>query len=261
MLRPRGIALAMGTGCVAAALVVSVLASRADQQRSQTLDTQLRATAGQGVTVAEEAFERDRTISLALSHDTALNTFAQDRRPLAVKMADRKGAIVGVQAVLASLDLLLPGAVTNAGFALGQGAVVASYSQGAFLPSGQLANVGGTTFFRGALLAGSNTVYRSDIATDSAGQEVITYATEVTDWGVPEGVVYFSVSLSSLRNLLQPLSSGGIRQHAGRLRDRHGRRPQGRLAQPHVACRYEWDRHPDREAPGLRGARQLGVPA
>jgi methyl-accepting chemotaxis protein len=211
MLSLRGIALTMGTGCVAAALVVGVLATRAEQQRSQTLDTQLRATASEGMTISDQAFERDRTISLVLSHDTALGAFAQDRRPMAVKLSDHNGAIVGVQAVLASLDLLLPGAVTNAGFALSQGAVVASYSRGSFLRPEQLTSVGGEAFFRGALVAGSDTVYRSGITTDTAGQPVITYATEVSDWGVPQGVVYFSVSLSSLRDLLQPLSSPGTR--------------------------------------------------
>ena len=211
MLSLRATALTIGTGCVTAALVVSVLTSRADQQRSQTLDTQLRATAGEAVTIADQAFERDRTISLVLSHDTALTAFAESPRPMASKLADRTGAIVGVHAVLASLDLLLPGAVTNAGFALSQGPMVASYSKGAFLPPQGLTDVQGTAFFRGALAAGSDTVYRSDIATDSAGRAVIIYATEVADWGVPQGVVYFSVSVSSLHELLQPLASAGNR--------------------------------------------------
>lgn len=207
----RGTAWAVGSGCVAAALVLGVLATRADQQRRQTLDTQLKAAASQGVTISDQAFERDRTISLVLSHDTALDAFALDGRPLAVRLADHNGAIVGVHAILASLDLLLPGAVSDAGYALTRGAVVADYSRGAFVSSRGLGSVAGAAFFQGALLAGADTVYRSGISTDGSGQPMITYATEVSDWGAAQGVVYFSVSLTSLRALLQPLATAGTR--------------------------------------------------
>jgi methyl-accepting chemotaxis protein len=209
MPRVRGIALTLGAGCVAAALVVGVLTNRADQQHSQTLDTQLRATAAEGVTVSAQAFERDRTINLVLSQDTALTAFAEDRRPLAAKMADRSGAITGVHSVLASLDLLLPGAVTSAGFALSNGQAVAGYTRGRFLVPHELTNVGKQAFFSGALLLGQDTVFRSDITTGTDGLPIITYATEVADWGIVQGVMYFSVSVSSLHDLLQPLSSAG----------------------------------------------------
>jgi len=207
----RGTAWTLGTSCVAAAVVLGVLATRADQQRIQTLDTELRSATSQGVTISDQAFERDRTISLVLSHDTALDAFVLDHRPLSTKLADPTGAIVGVHAVLASLDLLLPGVVTNAGYALAHGSVVADYSRGAFAAPSSLANVASADYIQGALTSGSDTVYRSGITTDSSGQPVITYATEVSDWGVPQGVVFFSVSVASLRDLLKPLATAGTR--------------------------------------------------
>ena len=211
MARLRGTAVTLGSCAVVAGLVVALLTSRADQQQRESLDTRLSATASEARTVAAQTFEQDRTIALVMSQDTALSSFSEDPRPLAARLADTAGPVVGVHAVLSSLDLLLQGAVTSSGFALENGDLAGLHTHGRFLQGAELGNVRKQPFFRGALLLGSDTVYRSDVQRDADGNRVIEYATEIYSQGVVQGVVFFTVSVASLKDVLTPVATPGTR--------------------------------------------------
>ncbi len=211
MPRLQGAALTLGGATIVGALVLGLLTSRADQQQRDTLDTTLQASAAEGRTTVAQAFEQDRTLALVMATDTAFTAFAEDPRPMSVKLVDTSGPLGGVQAVLSSMDALLPGAVTSAGFALADGRGVSTYTHGLFYSPEQLKSMSKDAAFRGAEQLGSSSAFRGGVTKDVDGTPVMTFAAEVYTHETVEGVLYFSVRLASLKDALTPLSSAQTR--------------------------------------------------
>jgi methyl-accepting chemotaxis protein len=207
-------ALVAGVGLISAAVAMGVLGSRASQARSDTIDGQLNVAARQVGTSLTQTFERVRTIDLMLANQPSFAAFVADPRPPAVKLRDSTGNIKDIDTSLRFLDELLAGQLDSAGFADIHGNEIARFAEGRLALIGSLGNIKTEPFFTAPLLMGPDAVYRTDpFLTDTTNNWVVAHSTLVTNNGSGTGVVYFSITMDSLRTAML-----GAAQHGEVLR-------------------------------------------
>jgi diguanylate cyclase (GGDEF)-like protein len=206
-------AIVAGVSLVTAAVAMGVINSRASQSLARTRDGQLTAVARQESTSLTQALEQVRTIDLMMAHQPAFANFITDPRPHALKL-HAGGNIQQIDDSLRFLSQLLPGQLDSAGFADIHGVEVARYSQGVTALSDSLGSVKHKPYFTAPLLEGRGAVYRTDpFQSDVSQSWVLGYSTLVSGNGVGAGVVYFTITLDSLRTKML-----GAVQHGETLR-------------------------------------------
>jgi len=203
-------ALVAGVGLISAAVAMGAISSRSAQAHADTQDGQLSASARQVATSLTQTFERVRTIDLMLAHQPSYAGFISDPRPAAVKLSDSVGNIQQINDSLRFLDQLLPGQLDSAGFADIKGVEVASYTDARMVENQGLGSVKDQPYFTAPLLMGPNAVFRTDPYQNPTTKSwVLGQSTLVTINGAGSGVVYFSITMESLRKALLSAAQNG----------------------------------------------------
>ncbi len=193
-------ALVAGLACLAAAVTIGVFGIRSNQQAAQELDSNLTNSAEAGAAQLNQANARLRTISLMLAQDRAFTAYSLDYRPRDVKRADDAGAVADIGRSLRYLDELMPAQLESAGYADISGFEAARYEGGRLVLPGALTKIVKEPYFSDAINAGPGVVVVTPPTLNSVSSNwVITYSSVVTSVGQERGVVYFSVTLESLR--------------------------------------------------------------
>lgn len=206
-------ALVAGVSLISAAVAMGVVSSRASQSLADTRDTQLGASARQVSTSLTQTFERVRTIDLMLAHQPQFADFISDPRPTAVKL-QAGGNVSQIDDSLRFLDELLPGQLDAAGFADIHGNEVARYNLGRIALPESLGNIKREPYFTAPLLMGPDAVYRTDpFLSDVSNTWVLGHSTLVSINGKGSGVVYFTITMDSLRTAML-----GAAQHGETIR-------------------------------------------
>jgi|GEM_PF-548414 len=203
-------ALVAGVSLITAAVAMGVISSRASQAHADSQDSALASSSRQVSTSLTQTFERVRTIDLMLAHQPSFAAFIADPRPPAVKLVDPVGDIQKIDDSLRFLDQLLPGQLDSAGFADIKGNEIARYSEGHVLLNVGLGNIKGQSYFAAPLLMGPDAVYRTDpYLNPTTNNWVLGHSTLVTINSAGSGVVYFTITMSSLRaSMLTALQNG-----------------------------------------------------
>jgi diguanylate cyclase (GGDEF)-like protein len=191
-----------GVSLVTAALAMGVINSRASQSLAQARDGQLTALARQESTSLTQTLERLRTIDLMMAHQPSFAAFITDPRPRPVKL-HAGGNIAQIGDSLRFLGELLPGQLDSAGFADIHGIEVARFSLGHIPVSESMGSVKKELYFTAPLLMGPDVVYRTDPFLSAVSNVwVLGYSTLVSSNGAGAGVVYFTISMNSLRTTM-----------------------------------------------------------
>ncbi len=211
-------AIVAGVSLISAGVAMGVISTRTSQSLAATQDSQLNVAARQVSTSLTQTLERVRTIDLMTAHQPSFADFISDPRPRSVKLGSG-GNIENIDDALRFLDTLLPGQLDSAGFADIHGLEVARYNLGRISLSEALGSVKKEPYFNAALLMGPNAVYRTDpFLSDVSNTWVLGHSTLVSSNGVGIGVVYFTITMDSLRTAML-----GAAQHSETLRVLDGR--------------------------------------
>jgi len=203
-------ALIAGVSLISAAIAMGVISSHTTAARADAQDSQLSVSARQAATSLTQTFERVRTIDLMLAHQPSFASFIADPRPPAVKLVDPNGDIQKIDDSLRFLDELLPSQLDSAGFADIKGQEVAQYSEGGIVHNVGLGSVKDQSFFAAPLLMGPDAVYRTDPYLNPTTKKwVLGHSTLVTINGAGSGVVFFTITMDSLRTTMLAAGQNG----------------------------------------------------
>ena len=203
-------ALIAGVSLISAAIAMGVIGSRSAQARADAADTQLNVAARQVATSLTQTFERVRTIDLMLAHQPSFANYAADPRATVVKRVPGNADVTEIGNSLRFLDKLLGGQLDSAGFADIHGDEAARYAQSRLALPANLANIKAEPFFEAPLLMGPDAVYRTDpYRSDLTNNWVLGHSTLVTNAGKGGGVVYFTITMDSLRTAMLAAATDG----------------------------------------------------